>query len=254
MFKLFTKVVDQLATFGLYSPQSRPLWRTLVLSKTPRIAVISAVTAAIAPAASALNTEISGAELWNVIDDRLMADARAHGIRAEERDRMARLIDHVVRGGAAAVLVTCSLYSGVVKELAHHLDVPVLSADDSAFSSIAKHGFETIVLVAPVAEALADSTERLRSALPAGAAMKIVGVVAENAHAASAESVEALAELIIAVTASARVGADAIFLAQYSLAPAASTVAEATGLPVITTPGSAAKELAGWLSREQVRA
>ncbi|GAA2976268.1 Asp/Glu/hydantoin racemase [Microbacterium terrae] len=219
---------------------------------TPRIAVISAVSAAIGPAASAIDANVTGVEVWNILDDRLLTDARAHGIRTEERERMGRLIDHAVRGGADGVLVTCSLYGSVVRSLAGHIDVPVLTADDAAFAEIAELDYSRIILVAPLAEALEDSTARLRASLPRHSALTIVGVIAEGAHTAT--SPLALAESIAAATAPVRDSADAIFLAQYSLAPAAEAVAELTGLPVITTPGSAARSLASLVAHERASA
>lgn len=218
----------------------------------PRIAVISAVSAAIGPAAAAIESCISDVELWNILDDRLLSDARAHGIRAQERERMSRLIDHAVRGGADGILVTCSLYGEVVRSLASSTGAPMLAADDSAFAEIAERDFRRIVLVAPLPEALEDSTTRLRAALAPESALAITGVVVGGSHAAASPA--ALAESIASATASARDGAEAIVLGQYSLAPAAAILAELTGLPVITTPGSAAHALAARIAHERASA
>lgn len=213
-------------------------------TNVPRIAVISAVPAAVGPAEAALHAALPGAEVWNILDDRLLSDARAvGGVDETLRGRMTGLVDYAFAGGADAVLVTCSLYGATVAALAAADGRPAVPADDAAFAEVAERGFSRIAVVAPLPEALADSVSRLRAQLPADGAPEIVGVVAEGAHAASLESPEALAAVILAALDDAR-GIDAVLLAQYSLAPAAPLVAARIGLPVLTTPDSAARAVA----------
>lgn len=84
----------------------------------PTVALIHATTAAIAPAAAAFADRFPEARLWNLLDDLLMTEAdAAGGLTAPLRRRMRCLIAHAEDGGAAAILLTCSLYGPVAGEV-----------------------------------------------------------------------------------------------------------------------------------------
>jgi hypothetical protein len=60
------------------------------------------------PATEAIAQALPSAEIWNILDDRLIDDAIVAGavtVRLEQR--LARLIDHAVADGADAILITC---------------------------------------------------------------------------------------------------------------------------------------------------
>ena len=214
------------------------------MTSTPRIALISAVAAAIPPARAALRDAIPDAVVWNVLDDRLLDDAHARGgLDAGLRRRMQRLIDHALEEGADGVLLTCSLYGSVAQELA--VDVPVLAPDEDAFAEVVRSGCDPVLVVASVESALEDSTRRLQAALDeAGVSTTLVGVNAPAAMPASrAADQDALLTALVEACADAARGAGAIFLAQYSLAPAAASLQAELGVRVISGPQSAAAAL-----------
>lgn len=210
-----------------------------------KVALISAVPAAIAPATEAVGA-ISGVEVWNLLDDRLLPDANARGgiVDDELAGRMERLIRYAVDGGADAVLLTCSLYGFV----AQRIDVPVLSLapDQAAFDAVAAAGPGTVLVVASFASALTDSCERLTASLAeAGSATTVRGAVADDAlPATKSGDLAALQRALIDTVEANREGVDAVFLAQYSLAPALPAIVAATGLPVFAGPQAAAELIA----------
>ena len=72
-----------------------------------RIALISATPLAIAPAMAAVTEAFPDATVWNLLDDRLLADAQqAGGITPGLAARMDQLIELALAGGADGVLLT----------------------------------------------------------------------------------------------------------------------------------------------------
>ena len=81
--------------------------------RRPLVAVIHATWTASPPIVDAFEREYPEARLWQLLDDRLMADAIEEGtVTPELRDRLRRLVGHATAGGADAILLTCSMYAG----------------------------------------------------------------------------------------------------------------------------------------------
>lgn len=222
----------------------------------PVIALVNAVTSAIAPAVRGLNREFPEATAWNLVDDRLITEAiDAGGLTDDLRARMTRLIRYALDGGASGVLLTCSMYSPVAHEVAGTVRVPVLAADDAAFEAAAASGRERIALVSSLPVPLADARKRFAAYLETlEDAPEVTGVLAAGAYDASVafgttggpDRSSALAQTLVAAVQGS--DADAVLLAQYSLAPAAERLAAITGLPVFSGPGAAARMLRGRLA------
>ncbi|MCU1417432.1 MAG: Asp/Glu racemase [Schumannella sp.] len=210
----------------------------------PRVALISATVAAIAPATSELTAALPGVEVWNLLDDRLLSDANgAGGLTPQLDERMRRLIDHAVDGGADGILLTCSLYGPVA--VRSSAPIPVLAPDQAAFDELVAGRFAGVLVVASFGAALADSVSRLEQVFrDAGISTAVTGVVVDAAFPlARGTASEDLDEVLIGACLPALTGVDAIFLAQYSLAPAASALAAGTGVQVVSGPASAARLL-----------
>ncbi|QCX74352.1 hypothetical protein C9F11_03245 [Streptomyces sp. YIM 121038] len=190
-----------------------------------RIALVSATAAAVGPAVAGLGAAFPEARPWNLLDDALLTDAdAAGGLTPALADRMRRLIAYAVEGGARGVLLTCSLYGPVAARAG--VEVPVLAADAAAFAAALGGGHREVLVLATFAAALDDSLDRLRAAARAARSpTRIVGRV------------------IAPGTVPDPGAADAVLLAQYSLAPHADALAEALGLPVHAGPHAAARAL-----------
>lgn len=220
----------------------------------PRIALISAVTTAIPPIQTALLNTLPDAEIWNILDDRLLSDAdRKGGVDDALRDRMNRLIEHAIREGADAVLLTCSLYGRVAHD--YTADVPVLAPDDAVFTDIVQHRFREVMVVGSLESAMKDSMSRLTAHLNAeGSSTSVLGTHVPPAIAASRSTdPQELVRVLADGCATTAPTADAVLLAQYSLAPAAEDLASALGLPVFSGPASAAHMLQTMLARYERR-
>ncbi|MDO9397134.1 MAG: hypothetical protein Q7T71_11360, partial [Herbiconiux sp.] len=182
-------------------------------TQRPLIALVSAVRAAIPPAEAAFAAEFPAARVWNILDDRLLAEADEQGgVTPGLAARMERLIRHAVTEGAAGVLVTCSVYGEVVHGLtdaaegsaghgapaAGPLGVPAFASDDAAFDDVIAGGYRSVLLISPLAGPLQDSLDRLTAALAAaGAEVAVTAAVAEGSPAAAAAGdVEALTRIL----------------------------------------------------------
>lgn len=207
---------------------------------TPRIALISATTAAIPPITSAFGS--TDTELWNILDDRLLSDADAQGgLTPGLRDRMRRLIDHAIDEGADGILLTCSFYGSVVPEARAALEIPILSADEAVFSAVLDGGHERVLVVSPAEGPLQDSLQRFQEeAARRGLTVETTGIAPDGAFEAARSGYPAdLSDVLERGIAPYVDAVDAILLAQYSLSPAAAAVARSTGLPVYTGPFAA---------------
>jgi hypothetical protein len=206
-----------------------------------RVALISATTSAIAPAEAALTQEFPAAETWNLIDDRLLNDANQCGVLDDAlRARMERLIAHAAEGGAAGILLTCSMYGSVA--VSTRLPIPVLAPDEAAIDELLASGHRRIMVLASLETALADSVGRVRAAFgAAGREAVVTGVFVPGALAAT--TARDLARALTDAAQPAAGDVDVVFLAQYSLAPAGADVSEAIGRPVLSGPVSSAIRL-----------
>lgn len=204
----------------------------------PKVALISATPAAIPPAVRALEAEFPEAQIWNLLDDRLLADAEASGgLTTELAERMDRLIEYANDMGASGVLLTCSMYGPVA--LSRESGVPVLAPDQAAFVEISKQTGQTVLVVTSLQAALEDTQSRLKAYLTAShASVNIKSVLASRAF--GVDDPDALAShLELAVTPELG-GVDLVYLAQYSLSPAAETLSRMIGKRVLSGPRSAA--------------
>ncbi|ARJ06827.1 hypothetical protein GCM10010988_21530 [Cnuibacter physcomitrellae] len=212
--------------------------------RSPLIALISAVPASIPPVTAALQAHFPEATVWNILDDRLLEEAEDEGgLTPRLTARMRRLIDHAVTEGADGVLLTCSLYSPVARLGAQGTDVPVLGPDEAVFGAAAARDRDgAILVVSSAAGPLADSLRRIREEL--GEDRPVEGVVAEGAVGASRSGdIDALVTSIIDAMATTGTAWDSVVLGQYSLAPAAPTLEDRLGIPVLSGPRFAVEAL-----------
>ncbi|GAA1853008.1 hypothetical protein GCM10009836_36380 [Pseudonocardia ailaonensis] len=213
------------------------------MSAALKIALISAVPAAIPPAQAALQAALPDVVVWNILDDRLLDDADGRGgLDAALRERMQRLIAHAVSEDADGVLLTCSLYGPVAQQT--QAAVPVMAPDEAAFVDIAT-GYASVLVLASFDNARDDSVLRLETALrAAGSGARVVGRSVPAAMTATRSGdQEALVAALAEACADRPADVDVVFLAQYSLAPAHDALQEAIGIPVVSGPVSAAEAL-----------
>ncbi|QUW17843.1 hypothetical protein [Agrococcus sp. Marseille-Q4369] len=215
-----------------------------------KFALISATPLAIAPAAAAIAETFPDATVWNLLDDRLLADAQAEGSITEPlAARMDQLIESALGGGADGVILTCSQYGqrALVRDASAD-GVAVLSADGPLFDEVVALAPHRLLLVASLESAATDSGERLRAAIAAAAGSTEIETLVVPA-AANPLTTDALVAALEGAIAEAGGHHDAIVLAQYSLAPAAPALAERFGV-VLDGPAAAARRLRATLEAE----
>jgi hypothetical protein len=214
------------------------------------IAVIHAALPAIVPSNEAIRGVLPDAQLWNIYDDSLMpaANSSTDSLPPAAQAHMRSLFALARSRSPVAVLMTCSMYGSMAQsDLVG--DAPVFSADDAAFRELVEAGYSRILLVASIPRALEDSRGRLiRYAESRGGALTVDGlVVAEALAAASGQDQAALHSALAQAVAPVANAIDAVLLAQFSLAPVASRLAQTLGLPVLSGPAAAARAIQTFL-------
>ena len=208
----------------------------------PLVAVIHATPATFGPVETAFAQDFPGAELWHLLDDRLVTDAdRAGGLTPALHARMGALIEYAVTGGADAVQLACSMYGPVAAARAD-APVPVLAADQAMFDDVVVRRPGKVVVLASLESAASDSVERLSLALD-GALVEARVVPGAKEAAAAGDSDELVRVLGDALRALGD-DVDVVVLAQYSLTPVFADLRELTATPVLSGPHLAASTLA----------
>jgi aspartate/glutamate racemase len=210
----------------------------------PRIALIHALAHSVAPINNALARDWPESQRMNLLDDSLSADlARRGALDDTMTARFLALGDYAASTGADAILFTCSAFGTCIDAVKQRLAPrPVLKPneamiDEAAALVRARDGCVGLLATfAPTLQSMPAEFPRdvpLRSALADGALQALDrgdAAMHDRAAVAAAQTLK-------------QQGCAVIALAQFSLARAQAAVAEATGLPVLTTPDSAVRAL-----------
>lgn len=207
----------------------------------PRIALIHALAHSVEP----INAEM--ARVWpeairmNLLDDSLSADLAggSQGLDQAMHRRFESLAAYAQSTGAQAILFTCSAFGPCIEAVAaRRPHMPVLKPNEAMIADAA-------LATGPVG-LIASFGPTLLSMPPEFAgSVTLRTALVEQAMSALNQG-DALAHDALVVQAArdlARGGCQVIALAQFSMARAAPAVAAATGLRVLTTPGSAVARL-----------
>jgi hypothetical protein len=203
-----------------------------------RIALIHALKHSIVP------IEASFARLWpdtslmNLLDDSLSADVAREGrLTAAMTDRFLTLGRYAVSTGSDAILFTCSAFGPCIEAVTReHTPMPVLKPNQAMIEQAAARGHRIGLL-----STFGPTLKSMPSEFPSS--VQIVPKLAEGALAALDRGDRAEHDRLVAQASRDLRDCDLIALAQYSMAPAASLVAEASGCEVLTTPDSAVMKL-----------
>ncbi|WP_308313991.1 aspartate/glutamate racemase family protein [Streptomyces sp. GbtcB7] len=207
----------------------------------PVVAMIHAVPSGAEIANQAFAEVFPEAVVWNLLDDRLLEDARsAGGLGPGLRRRMLRLIDHVFQEGADGLLLTCSSYGPVVDTARRLWGKPVYKADEAMFRAALGMPVGRLLVLASTPPAVPAAVEQLEALkLEFRGGPEIGTVLCEEA--ASIGHPEELATVLAQAARTER--ADVVLLAQYSLTPAATALRAMLGVPVLSGAGAAAQAL-----------
>ena len=159
-------------------------------------------------------------------------------------DRFLALGRYAASTGADAILFTCSAFGPCIEAVAReHAPMPVLKPNEAMIEQAAARGRPDRFALDVSADPGFDAARNFP------AAVEIVPKLAEGALAALDRGDRAEHDRLVAAASRDLRDCDLIALAQYSMAPAAALVAEASGRPVLTTPDSAVAEAEGTMLR-----
>ena len=203
-----------------------------------RITLVHALKHSIVPIEASFAKLWPEARLMNLLDDSLSADlARDGGLNQAMTERFLKLGRYAAGTGSDAILFTCSAFGPCIEAVARaQVPMPVLKPNEAMIEQAVTQG-RKIGLLSSFPPTLASMPREF----PRG--IEIVPKLAEGALAALDRGDRATHDRLV-VEASKDLGhCDLIALAQYSMAPAAEMVAQASGRPVVTTPDSAVLKL-----------
>jgi maleate cis-trans isomerase len=211
---------------------------------SPRIALIHAVTVAIAPVETAFRELWQEAECANILDDSLSLDReRDAELTQAMRRRIAALADYAVATGAAGILFTCSAFGEAIEAAARSAPVPVLKPNEAMFETALAAG-RNIGMLATFAPSVRSMEDEFRAmAIAHGSPATIETYCVPGAMAALKAGDPETHDRLVAEAAPCFAGYDAILLAHFSTARAAAAVEAALARPVLTSPGSAVAKL-----------
>jgi Asp/Glu/hydantoin racemase len=203
-----------------------------------RIALIHALKHSIVPIEASFARLWPEARLMNLLDDSLSADlARDGRLTSAMTERFQAIGRYVASTGADAILFTCSAFGPCIEAVARtQAPMPVLKPNQAMIEQAVKQGGK-IGLLSTFPPTLASMPREFPPSV------ELVPRLAEGAMAALDRGDRTEHDRLVVAAAKDLRGCDVIALAQYSMAPAAAQVAEATGRPVLTTPDSAVAKL-----------
>ena len=208
-----------------------------------RIALVHALKHSIVPIEASFARLWPDAKLMNLLDDSLSADlARDGRLTDAMTERFLNIGRYVTSTGSDAILFTCSAFGPCIEAVARqHAPMPVLKPNEAMIEQAVKQG-RKIGLLSTFPPTLASMPREFPSSV------EVVPKLAEGAMAALDRGDRAEHDRIVTEASQHLRGCDVVALAQYSMAPVATMVAEATGRPVLTTPDSAVAKLKTALS------
>jgi Asp/Glu/hydantoin racemase len=203
-----------------------------------RIALIHALKHSIQPIESSFARLWPEPQLMNLLDGSLSADlARDGRLTDAMTERFLALGRYVVSTGADAILFTCSAFGPSIEAVARaHAPMPVLKPNEAMIEEAARSG-RKVGLLSTFPPTLVSMPREFP------AAVELVPKLAEGALAALDRGDRAEHDRLVVEASKDLRDCDVVALAQYSMAPAASAVEQATGRPVLTTPDSAVSKL-----------
>ncbi len=181
---------------------------------------------------------IPGVRLINIVDDSLLPDVMSTGeITAVVTKRMCSYVTAAETAGANAVFSVCSSLGPTMNVARQLVSIPVVKIDDAMTEKAAREAGRvgvlatvpttlgpTVDLIKEKADAMDKSVE-VRRGLVAGAFEELMAGNRDNHDAMVSDSARELAG-----------GVDLLVLAQASMTRLAESLAEVTGLPVLSSP------------------
>ncbi|MBM3605324.1 MAG: arylsulfatase [Alphaproteobacteria bacterium] len=211
---------------------------------TYRIVLIHATRVAIDPIQAALARSWPEAQALSILEESLAVDRASGQATLEELDRrIATLCRYAETLEPHGILFTCSSFGAGIEAAAKLCPVPVLKPNEAMFEEALAQGDDIVMLYTfPPA---VDGMSREFQAYVAlrGASAKLRPVFVPDALEALTAGDAARHDALIAEAAGAVGQAEAIMLAQFSMASAGQAAQARTRVPVLTSPDTAVGKL-----------
>jgi hypothetical protein len=209
-----------------------------------RIALIHAVTVAMAPVHEAFARLWPEAECTDLLDTALAVDRERDGeLTPAMTDRIGTLAGYAAGTGAAGILFTCSAFGEAIEEAAAASPVPVLKPNEAMFAAaLASGGLIGMLATFPPSVAGMEDEFRQMSAQHGGGA-RIETICIEEAIRALKGGDGTTHDRLLAEAAPHLAHCDAVLLAHFSTARAEAVVRAVLPCPVLTAPGAAVARL-----------
>ncbi len=210
-----------------------------------RIALIHAITAAIAPVHEAFVKLWPKAEYTDLLDTALLVDREREGeLTPAMTRRIGALAEYAAGTGAAGILFTCTAFGEAIgAAAAARSPLPVLKPNEAMFDAAMKAG-KRIGMLATFQPAVASLEDEFRAlAALRGSPATIETVCVESAMQALRAGDFAMHDRILAAAAPKLSHCDAVVLAHFSTARAEEAVRAHLGCPVLSAPSAAVNRL-----------
>jgi Asp/Glu/hydantoin racemase len=212
----------------------------------PRIALIHAVSVAMAPVHDAFRQLWPEAECVDILDTSLSRDRERDGeLTRAMVERFLLLAKYAEDNGAAGILFTCSAFGEAIEETAAAAKVPVLKPNEAMFDAALAAG-KRLGMLATFAPSVAGMEAEFRDI--AGEKATVETFCVPDAMKALQSGDGAEHDQLVAIAAPRFADYDAIMLAHFSTSRAASAVKAAVRCPVLTAPGAAVTKLKGLIA------
>lgn len=221
---------------------------------TVRIALIHAVSVAVAPVKAAFGELWPEAECVNILDDSLSVDReRDQTLTAAMTRRIMGLAEYGHATGAAGILFTCSAFGPAIEAAAERLPLPVLKPNEAMFEAALTAG-RRIGMLATFAPSVASMEEEFRQmAAMQHSPAAIETYCVPGAMAALKAGDAAEHDRLVAEAAQHFGDYDAVLLAHFSTSRAAAAASAKLGGPVLTSPASAVAKLKSLLTETELQ-
>jgi Asp/Glu/hydantoin racemase len=210
----------------------------------PRIALIHAVSVAMAPVHGAFRQLWPEAECVDILDTSLSRDREREGRLSDTMTgRFLLLAKYAEDHGAAGILFTCSAFGEAIEKAAEAARVPVLKPNEAMFEAALASG-KKLGMLATFQPSVAGMEEEFRDI--AGAAdspATLDSFCVAGAMKALQEGDGAEHDQLVAIAAPRFAAHDAVLLAHFSTSRAAAAVRAVVRCPVLTAPGAAVAKL-----------
>lgn len=209
-----------------------------------RIALIHAVTVAMAPVHEAFTRLWPAAECIDILDTSLSLDRERDGeLTPAMGRRIGALADYAAATGAAGILYTCSAFGEAIEAAAAASPVPVLKPNEAMFAAALASG-ERIGMLATFGPSVGGMEDEFRQMAAAeGTRTRIETICVPEAMAALRSGDGVTHDRLLAEAAPRLADCDTVLLAHFSTSRAESAVRAAIPRPVLTAPGAAVERL-----------